>query len=124
MPSLKACNYVQDKKENDTMESKFSVRYEDGVAHVDLSGRLDATNAPALQEELKKLIGQPVRRLVFYAKDLEYMASAGLRVIIFAKQKIGADAQVYLIGAQEMVLDVIKMTGLDNFMVIQDRYDE
>ena len=94
------------------------------MAHIDLSGRLDATNAPALQEELKKLIGQPVRRLVFYAKDLEYMASAGLRVIIFAKQKIGADAQVYLIGAQEMVLEVIQMTGLDNFMVIQDSYDE
>ena len=106
------------------MESKFSVRYEDGVAYVDLSGRLDATNAPALQGELKKLIGQPVRRLVFYAKDLEYMASAGLRVIIFAKQKIGADVQVYLIGAQEMVLDVIQMTGLDNFMAIQDTYDE
>ena len=106
------------------MESRFSVTYEEGVAHIDLSGRLDATNAPALQEELKKLIGQPVRRLVFYAKDLEYMASAGLRVIIFAKQKIGADAQVYLIGAQEMVLEVIQMTGLDNFMVIQDSYDE
>jgi len=115
---------VQYKKENDTMESKFSVTYEEGVANIDLSGRLDATNAPALQEELKKLIGQSVRRLVFYAKDLEYMASAGLRVIIFAKQKIGADAQVYLIGAQEMVLDVIQMTGLDNFMVIQDSYDE
>ena len=106
------------------MESRFSVTYEEGVANIDLSGRLDATNAPALQEELKKLIGQPVRRLVFYAKDLEYMASAGLRVIIFAKQKIGADAQVYLIGAQEMVLEVIQMTGLDNFMVIQDSYDE
>jgi len=115
---------VHSKKENGIMESKFSVTYEEGVANIDLSGRLDATNAPALQEELKKLIGQPVRRLVFYAKDLEYMASAGLRVIIFAKQKIGADAQVYLIGAQEMVLDVIKMTGLDNFMVIQDSYDE
>lgn len=106
------------------MESKFSVTYKDGVAKIDLSGRLDATNAPGLQEELKKLIGQPVSRLVFYAKDLEYIASAGLRVIIFAKQKIGVDAEVYLIEAQETVLGVVKMTGLDNFMVIQDTYDE
>lgn len=106
------------------MESKFSVIYKDGVAKIDLSGRLDATNAPALQEELKKLIGQPVRHMVFYAKDLEYIASAGLRIIIFAKQKIGVDAEVYLIEAQETVLGVVKMTGLDNFMIIQDTYDE
>ncbi len=106
------------------MESKFSVDYKDGVAKVELSGRLDATNATSLQEELKKLIGQTVSRLVFYAKDLEYISSAGLRVIIFAKQKIGVDAQAYLIGAQETVLSVIKMSGLDNFVTIQDTYNE
>lgn len=106
------------------MEHKFSVTYKDGVAKIELSGRLDATNSPALQEELKKLIGQTVNRLVFFAKDLEYISSAGLRVIVFAKQKIGVDAQVYLIGAQEPVLNVIKMSGLDNFMVIQDKYED
>ena len=106
------------------MESKFSAEYKDGVSKVELSGRLDAANSPALQEELKKLIGQPVSRIVFYAKDLEYISSAGLRVIIFAKQKIGVDAQVFLIGAQEAVLDVIKMSGLENFMVIQDKYED
>jgi len=106
------------------MESKLSVSLEEGVAKIVLSGRLDATNAPLLQEELKKLIGQSVSRLVFYAKDLEYISSAGLRVIIFAKQKIGVDAQVYFIGAPETVLNVIKMSSLDNFMIIQDEYEE
>lgn len=105
------------------MESKFSVTYKDDVAKIELSGRLDATNAPALQDELKKLIGQSVTRLVFYTKDLEYISSAGLRVIIFAKQKIGVDAQVYLIAAPDAVQNVIKMSGLDNFMVIQDAYE-
>lgn len=106
------------------MESKFSVTHNEGTAKIELSGRLDATNAPALQDELKKLIGQPVNRLVFYAKGLEYISSAGLRVIIFAKQKIGADAHIYLIAAAEAVLNVIKMSGLDNFMTIQDAYQE
>jgi anti-anti-sigma factor len=106
------------------MESKFSVDYKDGVAKIELSGRLDTTNSPALQDELKKLIGQTVSRLVFFVKNLEYISSAGLRVIIFAKQKIGADAQVFLIGAQEAVLNVIKMSGLDNFMVIQEMYED
>jgi len=104
------------------MESKFLVSCKDGVASIELCGRLDATNAPLLQEELKKLPSQNVSSLVFYAKDLEYISSAGLRVIIFAKQKIGADSQVYLIGAQEAVLGVIKMSGLDNFVHIQDSF--
>jgi anti-anti-sigma factor len=104
------------------MEPKFSVTFNDDVAKIELAGKLDATNAPLLQDELKKLIGQPVSRLVFYAADLEYISSAGLRVIIFAKQKIGVDAQVYLIGAQAAVLNVVKMSGLDNFMTIQDVY--
>ena len=106
------------------MESKFQVNLVDGVAKIEFSGRLDAANSPALQEELKKLIGQTISRLVFYAKDLEYISSAGLRIIIFAKQKIGVDAQVYLIGAQEAVSNVVRMSGLDNFMTIQDTYSE
>lgn len=106
------------------MESKFCVKCENSVAKIQLSGRLDANNAPAFQEELKKLTGSNVSRIVFYVKDLEYISSAGLRAIIFAKQKIGVDAQVYLIGAQEAVLSVVKMSGLDNFMFIQDTYNE
>ena len=106
------------------MESKFSVSLKDGVAKIELCGRLDAVNAPAFQEELKKLMDSAISSLVFYAKDLEYISSAGLRVIIFAKQKIGAHAQVYLIAAQEGVLNVVKMSGLDNFMFIQDTYNE
>ncbi|MCP4155277.1 MAG: STAS domain-containing protein [bacterium] len=106
------------------MESKISVTYEDSIAKINLSGRLDASNAPELQTELKKLVGQKVSRLIFFAKELEYISSAGLRVIIFAKQKIGVEAQVYLVGGTEMVLDVIKMSGLDNFMTLQDTYEE
>ena len=104
------------------MESKYQVTFADGVASVELAGRLDAANAPAFQEELKKLTGKEVKRIVFFAKDLEYISSAGLRTIIFAKQKLGMHAQVYLIQPQEAVAGVIKMSGLDNFLFIQDTY--
>ena len=106
------------------MESKCSVDYKDGIAKIELAGHLDATNAPTLQGELGKLIGQPISRLVFMAKDLEYISSAGLRVIIFAKQKMGVDVKVHFVGAQESVLNVIKMSGLDSFIIIQDTYQE
>jgi anti-anti-sigma factor len=101
------------------MESGYIVTLENDIAKITLTGRLDATNAPAFQEELKKLIGKKINQLVFFAKDLEYISSAGLRMIIFAKQKIGPQATVYFIGAQEAVLNVITMSGLDTFMTIQ-----
>ncbi len=106
------------------MEPTFSVDLKNDIARIELIGRLDANNAPALQDELKKLVGQPVKRLVFFAKNLEYISSAGLRAIIFAKQKIGAEARVFLIGAPEAILSVIKMSGLDTFMSIQDSFQE
>lgn len=106
------------------MTENISVTCEGGCAKVSLSGRLDATSAPELQEKLKELFGQKVEKLVFFANDLEYISSAGLRVIIFAKQKIGVDAKVYFIGGQDAVINVIKMSGLDNFMDIQSTFGD
>jgi len=105
------------------MAENISMTCAGGCAKVVLSGRLDALSAPALQEELKKLIGQNIEALVFYANDLEYISSAGLRVIIFAKQKISAEAKVYFIGGREAVVSVLKMSGLDTFMSIQPTYN-
>lgn len=104
------------------MDKKF-IEQSGEITKVILSGKLDAVNAPVLMEELKSLIGQNVKKMVFYADDLEYISSAGLRTIIFAKQKLGTDVEVYMIGAQESVSDVIKMSGLDNFLYLQDSFE-
>ncbi|MDD4941584.1 MAG: STAS domain-containing protein [Candidatus Omnitrophica bacterium] len=104
------------------MESKYTCSCANEILKVELCGRLDATNAEGLQAELKKFMGQKIAELVFMAKELEYISSAGLRVIIFAKQKIGVDAQVLLIGAPDAILNVIKMSGLDNFLTVADTY--
>ncbi|MBR3050775.1 MAG: STAS domain-containing protein [Selenomonadaceae bacterium] len=96
------------------------------VSKIKLHGHIDASIAPALMEELKPLIAQKdkVKKLVFYADELEYIASAGIRAVVFAKQKLGGKVQVYLIGASEMILDVFKMTGIDKFLTIQDTFAE
>jgi len=57
-------------------------------------------------------------------QDLEYMASAGLRVLIFTKQKMGPEVDIYPIGTQEMVMDTITKTGFDQSVIIQDHYEE
>lgn len=106
------------------MDSRFVVTHANNTVKVELIGRLDATNSEALQNEIKQYAGQGVAKLVFMAKDLEYISSAGLRVIIFAKQKIGVDAHIFLVAAAPAILNVIKMSGLDNFMTLQDSWTE
>jgi anti-anti-sigma factor len=106
------------------MESTINVTCQNNIARIKLTGRVDAGNASVLSEELKKLVGQPLQQIVFIVDELEYMSSAGLRAIIFAKQKIGENSQVLLIAPQPSVLEVIKMSGLDTFVIIQDSFKE
>lgn len=91
---------------------------------VTVTGRMDAVTAPDFESKMTESIIGGDRKLVIILTGLEYISSAGLRVIIFAKQKIGAEASVYFIGAQEGVLSVIKMSGLDTFMTMQDSFDK
>jgi anti-anti-sigma factor len=96
----------------------------DGIAKITLTGELDASAAPLFREQVEKAAQAKVKRLVLLMQDLDYMASAGLRVLIFAKQKMGSEVDVYLIGTQELVMDTITKTGFDQSVIIQERYEE
>jgi anti-anti-sigma factor len=100
------------------MESTINLELTEKILKITLTGKLDAVKAPELMEELKNISGNAIEKIIFYVKDLEYISSAGLRTIIFSKQRIGADSDIYFVGAQEAVLDVINMSGLDNFLII------
>jgi anti-anti-sigma factor len=104
------------------MESKFNIDYSGNILKITITGRLDAGNSSALSNKLSEYKGKTINDMVFYVKNLEYISSAGIRVIVFAKQKIGENSKIYLIGANETVLDVINMTGLANFMIVQETY--
>ena len=103
--------------------SEFSIDLKDGVAKIDLGERVDTTNAGDLTECLRTLVGQDVTKVVLEAENLEYLSSAGLRAIVFAKQKIGQSLEVILVAAKEEIADVIKMTGFDSFVSIQDSFE-
>ena len=94
------------------------------TATITLSGELDASTAPIFKQEVDKVASLNVKRLVLLLQDLEYMASAGLRVLIYAKQKLGLDTDLYVVGAQETVLDTLTKTGFVNSVFVVDDESE
>lgn len=102
---------------NATLEMK------NDVATITLSGELDASTAPQFKAEVEKAAEQGAKRLVLMMQDLDYMASAGLRVLIFTKQKMGADTDIYVVAPQEMVLETLQKTGFDTSVHVVDKYD-
>lgn len=93
------------------------------AAHITLSGELDAAVAPQFRAQVEEAAQAQVKRLVLFMSELDYMASAGLRVLAFARQKMGADVDIYMIGVQEHVLETLKMTGFHHSVYLLDTYD-
>jgi anti-anti-sigma factor len=93
------------------------------VAKITLSGELDAGAAPAFRTDVEKAAVAKVKAVALLMKDLEYMASAGLRALVFAKQKMGPQVEIYMIGLQETVMETITMTGFQNSVTFLDNYD-
>ena len=104
----------------------FDVRSEitqQGIAKVTLIGELDASSAPLFKAAIEKVALVGTKRLVLLVKELNYIASAGIRVLVFAKQKMGANVDIYVVAPQAQIMDTFEMTGLQHSLVIMKRYD-
>jgi anti-anti-sigma factor len=104
------------------MAFTINSQIEDGIAKVNLIGEIDSLSARTFQQEIEKLAVQAPKELVLYMKELSFMSSAGLRVLIFAKQKIGPQLQIYMVQAQELIVDTLEKTGLQHSVHIVDKY--
>ena len=103
------------------MAFKVSSQVTGDVVSMTLVGELDASSAGAFKSEIDKAVGQSPRSLVLELKDLTFMASAGLRVLIYAKQKLGAGVSLYVVAPQEAILSTLRMTGFDKSVYIVDQ---
>ena len=93
------------------------------IAKVTLAGELDASVANEFRQKIEEASRQQVKRLVLLMDKLEYMSSAGLRVLVFAKQKMGANVSIYVVGAQPQIVEPIRQTGFHHSVVMLDTYD-
>jgi anti-anti-sigma factor len=93
------------------------------VAVIMLKGELDAAAAPTLRDAVTDLVGRDsVNTLVLEMSALTFMASAGLRVLVFAKQKLGQGTELVIAGAQESVVETIELTGFHHSVTMTERY--
>ena len=84
-----------------------------------LTGRLETTTAPLLKEVMDKRTEQ-VSEIVIDMAGLEYVSSAGLRVLLsISKQMDAVDGSLVIKNANEDIRDVFKMTGLDDILRVE-----
>ena len=88
------------------------------VTTIDIVGRLDTITAPELDKTINEDIAD-VKNLVLNFKGLEYISSAGLRVLLGAQKKMQKVGPMKLINVCEEVMEVFEMTGFADILVIE-----
>ncbi|MBQ6671454.1 MAG: STAS domain-containing protein [Firmicutes bacterium] len=86
---------------------------------VALEGRLDTLTAPELEESLSSAL-EGIKELVLDLSGLEYLSSAGLRVVLSTFKTVSAaEGKMTICNANEMVSKVFELTGFGNIIAIE-----
>ncbi len=85
---------------------------------IEIVGRLDTITAPALDKTINEDIGN-TKNLVLDVKGMEYISSAGLRVLLAAQKKMQKVGSMKVVNVCEDVMEVFEMTGFADILVIE-----
>lgn len=85
---------------------------------IEIVGRLDTTTAPTLDKVINEDIGD-IKNLILDFKGLEYISSAGLRVLLAAQKKMQKIGSMKVINVCEAVMEVFEITGFADVLVIE-----
>ena len=96
----------------------INIENSNGATVISLEGRLDTTTAPELEKAINSE-GDALKRLVLDFKGVDYISSAGLRVILTAQKKMNVQGSMELVNVSEAVMDVFEMTGFADILVIK-----
>ena len=81
-------------------------------------GRLDTATAPALEAAIDGCAAD-IKELILDCSALEYVSSAGLRVILKAQKQMNAQGNMKLIGVNETIMEVFDITGFTDILTIE-----
>ena len=90
------------------------------IIKIPLSGRIDSNNAPVLEKDVFALLeGKAGAPVVFDAADLEYISSAGLRVLLRVKKR---HPDLTVTNVNPEVYDILEMTGFSEILTVEKAY--
>lgn len=103
------------------MEEKMTItkNTENEIFTLALAGRLDTNTSPDLEKEISEDLTADVKTLILDLKDLEYVSSAGLRVLLSAQKKMNKQGKMIVRNANDMVMDVFQVTGFVDILTIE-----
>ena len=85
---------------------------------INLIGRLDTTTAPQLEAELKQNISG-VEKLVLNFAALEYLSSAGLRVLLAAQKVMNKQGEMIVRNVNETIAEIFEVTGFSDILTVE-----
>ena len=83
-----------------------------------LEGRLDTTTAPMLESELKSSLNG-IKDLVFDMALLQYISSAGLRVLLSAQKTMNTQGEMTVTGVNDVIMEIFEVTGFSDILTIK-----
>lgn len=90
----------------------------DAALTLALEGRLDTTTAPELEAEMKASL-EGVTALILDMRDLAYLSSAGLRVILAAQKQMNKQGGMVVRNVNETIMEVFEVTGFTDILTIE-----
>ena len=89
----------------------------DEKLEVVIAGRLDTSTAPELEKELSNLDG--VKELILDFASLEYVSSAGLRVLLASQKAMNARGKMVIKNVNDTIMEVFEITGFADILTIE-----
>lgn len=88
------------------------------MTKVFVEGRLDTNTAPLFEEEILKVVVE-AKELVLDFVNLEYVSSAGLRVILKVQKAMNTKGTMKIVNVNEMIMEVFEITGFVDILTIE-----
>jgi anti-sigma B factor antagonist len=94
---------------------------EKGIVSIAIKGRLDADSSMEAEKVVKDALGGEAKRLLFNLGELDYLSSAGLRVLLgAAKEMRRRDGKIVLCALNEFVKEIFEVSGFQSLIPIAD----
>ena len=97
---------------------KLEIKNNAAETTIQIFGRLDTITAPTLDKTIQEEIGD-TKNLILDLRSLEYISSAGLRVLLGAQKKMQKIGSMKVVNVCEEVMEVFEMTGFADILVIE-----